>query len=144
MLTGDRETADLNARFRHKDAPADVLSFPWHDAESLAAEIAPSIQPRFLGEIVISTECAGRNAAREGHSLRTELAQLVLHGALHLLGWDHETDDGEMDALELRLRRDLGIEGGGRRVPPKRPATTRAIRRRTQRDRNLRMSAPGK
>jgi probable rRNA maturation factor len=95
LLTGDRRIRALNARFRHKDEPTDVLSFPGPGgAEG-------------LGDVVISVETAERNARRFGRSLAAELDVLALHGFLHVLGHDHETDDGEMDRLERRLRRRL-------------------------------------
>ena len=65
----------------------------------------------FLGDVVISVETARRNARREGHSTANEIRWLILHGVLHLLGYDHETDRGEMTALEISLRARLGIAG---------------------------------
>ena len=70
----------------------------------------------FLGDIVISVETARRNARGEGHATLMEIRWLILHGVLHLLGYDHEVDDGEMTALELRLREQLGVDGGRRRL----------------------------
>lgn len=90
--------AGLNRRWRGKDRPTDVLAFP---AESAAAG--------FLGDIVISIPYATRQARRRGESRVREVDRLLLHGYLHLLGYDHETDDGEMEALEARLRRSFGI-----------------------------------
>ena len=98
LLTGDRAIRRFNARYRHKDRPTDVLSFPGGEAG--------------LGDIVISVETASRNARRLGRTLPQELDVLALHGFLHVLGYDHETDDGTMDRLEARLRRRLL---GGRR-----------------------------
>ena len=66
----------------------------------------------FLGDVVISVETARRNAAAEGHSTLNEIRWLILHGVLHLLGYDHEHDNGEMMALELALREQLGVAGG--------------------------------
>lgn len=109
-LTDDAEIARLNRDFRGKDAPTDVLSFPWQsDSETIAA--AGGAMAGFLGDIVISVETAQSNAAAENHPVETEIYQLILHGALHLAGYDHATDHGEMNAIELRLRRALGIEG---------------------------------
>ena len=68
----------------------------------------------FLGEVVISVETARRNAAAEGHSTLNEIRWLILHGLLHLLGYDHERDDGEMTALELKLREQLSLAGDRR------------------------------
>lgn len=105
-LVDDAAIAALNAQFRRKRRPTDVLSFPF---EGEAAG-APGFEG-FAGDVVISLETARRNAAAEHHSLSTELHQLVLHGALHLAGYDHETDHGEMNELELSLRQSFGIEG---------------------------------
>lgn len=95
VLTGDRAVRALNARYRGKDRPTDVLSFPGGGAEGE------------LGDIVISVEAAEKNARHLGRTLGQELDVLALHGFLHVLGYDHETDDGAMDRLERRLRRRL-------------------------------------
>jgi probable rRNA maturation factor len=95
VLSGDRRLRALNARFRGKDKPTDVLSFPGEGGEA------------GLGDIVISVETAERNARALGRTLPQELDVLALHGFLHVLGYDHETDDGAMDRLEARLRRRL-------------------------------------
>lgn len=104
-LVADAEMKRLNRIFRGKNATTDVLSFPWN-AE---AEAKKKID-NFMGDVVISVPSAQKNAAVEGHSVETEIKQLILHGLLHLLDYDHETDRGEMDALELGLRRRLKIE----------------------------------
>jgi probable rRNA maturation factor len=93
VLTRDPAVRALNARYRGKDKPTDVLSFPGGTAG--------------LGDIVVSVDTAARNARRLGRSLQRELDVLALHGFLHVLGYDHETDDGTMDRLERRLRRRL-------------------------------------
>lgn len=93
VLTGDRAVRALNARYRGKDKPTDVLSFPGPGGEA------------GLGDIVISVDTAARNAKEYGRTLPQELDILALHGFLHVLGYDHETDDGTMDRLEKRLRR---------------------------------------
>jgi probable rRNA maturation factor len=98
VLTGDREIRALNARYRRKHRPTDVLSFPGEGGEL------------GLGDVVISVETAARNARTAGRSLPRELEVLALHGLLHALGHDHETDAGQMDRLERRLRRQLGVE----------------------------------
>jgi probable rRNA maturation factor len=95
VLTNDRAIRPLNARYRGKDKPTDVLSFPGDDGEG------------GLGDVMISVETARRNAAALGRTLAQELDVLALHGFLHVLGYDHETDDGTMDRLERRLRRKL-------------------------------------
>lgn len=95
-LVGDARIRELNRDFRGYDEPTDVLSFPAN-------------QPDYLGDIVISVETANRQAHRRGSNLRRELKILTLHGFLHLLGYDHETDDGQMRRLEYRLRRRFGI-----------------------------------
>jgi probable rRNA maturation factor len=95
VLTGDRTVRRLNRDYRGKNKPTDVLSFPGpHDEGN-------------LGDIVISVETAARNAPTFGRTLAQELDILTLHGFLHVLGYDHETDDGTMDRLEARLRRRL-------------------------------------
>ena len=95
MLAGDRLLRRLNRDYRGKDQPTDVLSFPGGGGEA------------GLGDVVISVETARRNARGLGRTLPQELDVLALHGLLHVLGYDHETDDGTMDRLERRLRRRL-------------------------------------
>jgi probable rRNA maturation factor len=87
----DAAMRDLNRKFRRKNKTTDVLTFRGDD-------------PSHLGDIVISIDQARRQAADEKHSLATEVCYLVLHGILHALGYDHEKDSGEMDALEIRIR----------------------------------------
>ena len=101
-LVSDKRMADLNKLFRGKDSTTDVLSFP-NEPE----EFDPD--QKNLGDIVISVEQANRQAEENGLSLEMELKQLILHGLLHLCGYDHETDNGEMNARELDLRDKLGI-----------------------------------
>ena len=90
---------DLNRRYRRKNKPTDVLSFP-------------SGVPGVAGDIAISLEIAAANAAEIGHSLATEVKVLILHGLLHLAGYDHETDDGEMQARETAMRQELKLPVG--------------------------------
>jgi len=92
----------LNLQYRGVDAPTDVLSF--------AGEVSP--EGRHLGDIVIAVPVAARQAAAAGHPLVTELKTLILHGILHCLGHDHETDDGEMENLESELRA-VWVNGDG-------------------------------
>ena len=93
----DDTMRDLNRKFRRKNKTTDVLTFPGDD-------------PTHLGDIVVSLDQARRQAADEKHSLAIEVRYLVLHGILHALGYDHETDDGEMNALELKLRARVGLD----------------------------------
>jgi probable rRNA maturation factor len=94
-LSNDRRLRALNRTYRGKDKPTDVLSFPYDE------EGGP------VGDVIISVERAGAQAAERGHSLQRELEILTLHGTLHVCGYDHETDDGSMDRLERKLRRTL-------------------------------------
>lgn len=102
LLTGDAEVRRLNRQFRHKDKATDVLSFP--AAESSGGETA--------GDLAISVETAARQAEEAGHSLAVELQILLLHGILHLAGYDHETDSGQMARRETALRRRFGLSSG--------------------------------
>lgn len=102
-FVSDRMMRELNWRWRGKRGTTDVLSFPAGQDEFEKLEGA------MLGDVVISVEQAARQAAEHGLEFETEVAQLILHGVLHLCGYDHETDKGEMNRLELRLRRRLGI-----------------------------------
>jgi len=98
-VTSSREMQELNRRYRRKDKPTDVLSFP-------------SRVPGVAGDIAISLEIADVNAAEIGHSLATEVKILILHGLLHLAGYDHEKDNGEMLAREADIRRELKLPVG--------------------------------
>ena len=104
VFVSDRAMRGLNRRWRGKRGTTDVLSFPAGEEEFERAAEGAS-----LGDVVISVEQAARQAAEQGHSFENEVEQLILHGVLHLCGYDHETDGGEMNRLELRLRRRLGI-----------------------------------
>jgi probable rRNA maturation factor len=101
----DETMRSLNRRFRHNASTTDVLTFPADDSYG-----DPSKGGRPLGDIVISVDQARRQAAGEKHSLATEVRYLILHGLLHGLGYDHETDNGEMHALELEVRTSVGLE----------------------------------
>ncbi len=117
----DARMTDLNARYCRRARPTDVLSFPWNGTVAPVNDIRGSelnhsrlIEPRyrrefagFLGDVVISVETARRNARAAGHSAAQEIRWLILHGVLHLLGYDHETDQGEMTAVEDSLREKL-------------------------------------
>jgi probable rRNA maturation factor len=104
----DRRMTELNNFFRGKNSTTDVLSFP-HESDEFGDSFADADEKDFLGDIVISAEQAGRQAKENGLTLENEVQQLILHGILHLVGYDHETDEGEMNTLELKLRKKLGI-----------------------------------
>jgi len=95
-LVGDARIQKLNRDFRGHDKPTDVLSFAGDQSD-------------YLGDIVVSVDTASRQAKRRGSHLKRELKVLSLHGFLHLLGYDHETDDGEMRRIEYRMRRRFAI-----------------------------------
>jgi probable rRNA maturation factor len=101
LVTGSREMKVLNGRFRGKPLATDVLSFP-----------GPAFVNDFAGDIAVSVDIAARNARAMGHSTALEIKILVLHGALHLAGYDHENDRGEMTRFEERLRRELSLPAG--------------------------------
>jgi probable rRNA maturation factor len=98
-IVTDARVHALNRQYRRKNAPTDVLSFP-------------SDERGYLGDVVIAAGVARRQAREAGHSLQTEVRVLALHGLLHLLGYDHERDDGRMARLERRLRRRGGLVEG--------------------------------
>jgi probable rRNA maturation factor len=98
-VVSDGRIRALNHRYRRKFRVTDVLSFPSED-------------PGYLGDIVIAAGVARRHARQAGHSLQTELRVLALHGLLHLLGYDHERDDGRMARIEARLRVRGGLREG--------------------------------
>jgi probable rRNA maturation factor len=102
LLAGNPDLRALNRRFRGKNQPTDVLSFPAGDS------------PRngFAGDIAISVDIAKQNAKRLGHATAEEIKILCLHGLLHLAGFDHERDRGQMAKKELSLRRRLGLVSG--------------------------------
>ena len=100
LIADDGEIRRLNRQFRGKNHATDVLSFPVAESNGLA------------GDIAISIDRAHAQAAERGHSLSDELRILMLHGALHLTGMDHETDCGEMAQAEARWRKRLGLPDG--------------------------------
>ena len=134
-FVNDDQIGALNGAHRNKPQATDVLSFPWQpggtlDKQKAAAASDPAGEfTGFLGDVVISVETARRNAAAEGHRPATEISWLILHGVLHLLGMDHETDSGEMLALERGLRDRLGLNekasaaAGDPKRAPKRPTS---------------------
>jgi probable rRNA maturation factor len=99
LVTGDQQIRSLNREYLDRDRPTDVLSFP--DGDRL-----PSGRV-LLGQIVVSLETARRQAGELGHGELRELEELVLHGTLHLLGYDHARDRGKMTRIEMRLREEL-------------------------------------
>ena len=106
-FVGEPEMKRLNREYRGKRKSTDVLSFPFEANGNRAARHADAKD--YLGDIAISPEVARRNAKRFGRTLDEEIRVLMLHGALHLLGYDHETDNGEMEARESVLRKRLGL-----------------------------------
>jgi probable rRNA maturation factor len=117
LFCADARMRSLNRRFRGKDKTTDVLAFP---AEAGAAAGG------FLGDIVISVPYAGREARRREDTRAREIDRLLVHGFLHLMGYDHETDEGQMDALEGRVRRRLGLASGAPSTPRARAAAARS------------------
>lgn len=102
LVTSNAKLRLLNLQFRNKDHPTDVLSFP----------APPTMNGSHAGDIAISAEIAMRNARELGHTPAEEIKILALHGILHLRGYDHERDNGEMARRELKLRRELGLPTG--------------------------------
>lgn len=98
-MCDDETIRSLNRHFRRQDRITDVLSFP-------SGEPQPD-GPPYLGDVAISLETAGRQAGKRGHSVQRELEFLLIHALIHLCGFDHETDRGEMDRLESELQREL-------------------------------------
>jgi probable rRNA maturation factor len=103
VFVGDEAIKKLNRQFRDRNYVTDVLSFP---SQPEAFEVDHQAQ---LGEVVISVHRAMAQAKEHGLTFSCEVKQLILHGLLHLFGYDHETDRGQMDRLELQLRKKLGI-----------------------------------
>jgi probable rRNA maturation factor len=111
-LVSDAEIARMNETFRKKKGPTDVLSFPTLARRRPVRLRRGSklVKPgEYLGDIAISPATAQRYAKKYGRKLSSELQVLILHGVLHLLGYDHETDRGEMDRTERKLRKRLGL-----------------------------------
>ena len=127
-LVSDPEIARMNKTFRKKKGPTDVLSFPAEKkrrasanrrkktyikgvegTEKTRVKQASRIMETYLGDIAIAPATARRYAKKNGRSVNAELRVLILHGVLHLLGYDHETDHGEMDRIEQKMRRRFGL-----------------------------------
>ena len=113
-LLSDRAMARLNQNFRKRNGSTDVLSFP-HVARQKPVRspgrmhVTNSVRHEYLGDIAISPTTARRYAKKQQRPLSSELRVLILHGFLHLLGYDHETDHGEMDRIEQKLRKRFGL-----------------------------------
>jgi probable rRNA maturation factor len=105
VFVSDRAMREIHRQWRGKRGTTDVLSFPANQDEF------EKLGGLNLGDILISAEQAARQAKAHELSFENEVAQLILHGLLHLWGYDHETDQGEMNRFELRLRKRLGIDG---------------------------------
>jgi probable rRNA maturation factor len=121
LVTSSHELRRLNRNFLRKDKATDVLSFP--AASNLSAGLA--------GDVAISAEIAARNARQLGHSTAQEIEILALHGLLHLAGYDHENDRGEMARKELHLRKSLGLPVGliERNNRNQKPLTVKTLQR---------------
>ena len=106
LFTSDDEIAAINAEWRGKDKPTNVLSFPTPEDMPV-----PAGEPRSLGDLVLAHGVIAREAVEQGKSLHDHTTHLIVHGTLHLLGFDHETDAEaeEMEALETRILKGLGI-----------------------------------
>jgi probable rRNA maturation factor len=117
LFCGDEEIAELNRAWRGKPRPTDVLSF-----EGGGATAEGKVH---IGDLAISVETAARGARRAGHTLLREIEMLLAHGLLHLMGYDHETDDGTMMRLQVKAlaaaRAPMGGPRGGRSVRPSPP-----------------------
>jgi len=109
VVTGDATVRDLNRRYRGEDAPTDVLSFS--QRENGGEFVLPPGEPARLGDVIISLPAARRQARRVGHSLQREIALLLVHGLLHLLGYDHATDAEArvMESRQAALLTSLGV-----------------------------------
>ncbi len=129
-LVSDAEIARWNRSYRGKNKPTDVLSFPVEDgpaakgtstkrrsrgraktsrSRATASSLRDGAREKYLGDIAIAPRVARKNAAELGRTFDTEMRILILHGILHLMGYDHETDSGQMERREIRLRRELGL-----------------------------------
>lgn len=103
----DRAMRSLNRKYRLSDRATDVLSFPLCDEPFDDRASAGADSDRYIGDIAISIDTAMRQAKSARHSLQREVDELLMHGVLHLCGYDHETDSGEMNRIELALRKKL-------------------------------------
>ncbi|HEY1252449.1 MAG TPA: rRNA maturation RNase YbeY [Thermoanaerobaculia bacterium] len=122
LFCADARMRSLNRRYRGKDKTTDVLAFP-------AGPGSPGGVEGFLGDIVISVPYAAREARRREDTRSREIDRLLVHGFLHLMGYDHETDEGQMDALEGRVRRRLGLASAASAATRTRAAAAARSRR---------------
>jgi probable rRNA maturation factor len=111
-IVSDVEMRRLNREFRRVDTSTDVLSFPSESRAGISHVGTGLRGVPYLGDLAIAVGVARRQAAEQRHSLAVELKVLALHGLLHLLGYDHEADDGQMRRLEERLRHQAGLPSG--------------------------------
>lgn len=110
LIAGDQELRRLNRDFRGRDYPTDVLSFPTAVGQSAGLPVPAGALPH--GEVAISYDAARRQSIEYGHGVDREIEILMLHGLLHLLGMDHETDGGRMSNAERKWRASLGLPAG--------------------------------
>ena len=110
-LADDAQIQALNAQYRQKNQPTDVLAFAALEADLPQSEEMLDSAPLYLGDIIVSVNTAQRQAQQQGHNLPTELAWLTAHGLLHLLGWDHPDEDSLMQMLKQQvvLLKSIGI-----------------------------------
>jgi probable rRNA maturation factor len=136
LLADDRTLRRLNRQFRGKDKATDVLSFPAGAAVAFSSGVFFA-ERELAGDLAISLDTAARQAKRFGHTLADEVRVLLLHGLLHLAGFDHECDSGEMAAREHELRAKLKLPGGLiERVIPQKKQNTEILTRRAARGQN--------
>jgi probable rRNA maturation factor len=109
QFISDAAIARLNWKFRKKRTPTDVLSFPIRQEKQTTRRGHSNLRQAYVGDVAISPETARRNASRDCRSLADELRLLILHGMIHLAGYDHETDNGEMMKFEKSLRDLFGL-----------------------------------
>jgi probable rRNA maturation factor len=111
VLTNDAQVQQLNRDYRQKDAPTNVLSFAARDGGLVLPDSMPDDQPEPIGDILIAYETTAREAVQAAKTLNDHLCHLIIHGVLHLLGYDHQelSDAEEMEALEVEILAGLGI-----------------------------------
>jgi probable rRNA maturation factor len=128
VLTDDRGVRALNRRYRGIDKATNVLSFPAHDFAAAPAAATPPDAPALLGDVVLACQTVCREAGEQGKTAGAHLSHLVVHGALHLLGFDHEQAAAarRMEAIETRVLAGLGIADPYRLAPARRRALRRA------------------